>query len=96
MDDARKLAARLLCFGFDGYEVKDHAREMIDMGAGSCIIFARNIRDPAQVAKLCADLKRYAAPRPLIIMVDQEGGRVARLREPHYTEVPAAGRIGCA
>lgn len=95
MDEARKLAARLLCFGFDGYEVNDHARAMIEMGAGSCIIFARNIKNPAQVAALCADLKRLAAPRPLIIMVDQEGGRVARLREPHYTEVPAAGRIGC-
>ena len=95
MDEARTLAARLLCFGFDDYEVNDHAREMIALGAGSVIIFARNIQNPAQVAALCADLKRLAAPRPLIVMVDQEGGRVARLRAPHYTEVPAAGRIGC-
>ena len=94
-ETARRLAARLLCFGFDGTEVNDHAREMIALGAGAVIIFSRNIVDPKQVARLCADLKRHAWPRPLMVMVDQEGGRVARLRAPHYTEVPPAGRIGC-
>ena len=92
--EARRTAARLVCFGFDGTEMNDHARRLIDAGAGAVIIFARNIRDPAQVATLCAEMKRRAAPRPLLVMIDQEGGRVARFRGPHYTDVPSAERVG--
>ena len=94
MDDARRDAARLLCFGFDGPVVNAHAKKMIKLGAGAVIIFARNIQSPAQVAALCVELKRCALPRPLLVMVDQEGGRVARLRGPHFTDVPAAARLG--
>mmetsp|Transcript_24291 Transcript_24291/g.59672 ORF Transcript_24291/g.59672 Transcript_24291/m.59672 type:complete len:172 (-) Transcript_24291:2087-2602(-) len=94
MEDARKQAARLLCFGFDGPQVNDHARRLIALGAGAVIIFARNIKDPDQVAELSIQLKRAAAPRPLLVMVDQEGGRVARFRGPMWTDVPAAKVIG--
>ena len=61
---ARRRAARLVCFGFDGLEMNDHARSMIDAGCGAVIIFARNIATPAQVASLTAAMKRRAAPRP--------------------------------
>ena len=81
MGEARKLAARLLCFGFDGFEVNDHARQMIALGAGSVIIFGRNIQGPRQVASLCADLKRVAAPNPLIVLASvRAGGCGAALR----------------
>ncbi|MGX9962698.1 beta-N-acetylhexosaminidase [Roseomonas sp. F4] len=53
------------------------------------ILFRRNVESPAQVAALCAALREElgeAAP----ILVDQEGGRVARLRPPHWPEFPAA------
>ena len=76
-------------------EVNDHARRMIALGASCCIIFARNIETPQQVARLCADLKRAAAPRKLLIMVDQEGGRVARLRG-EFTAVPSMSAVGQA
>ena len=93
-EDAARLASRLVCFGFDGYKPDDHAREMIAKGCGACIIFDRNIRDPEQVATLCADLKRLASPRPLLVMIDQEGGRVRRFRPPHFADIPAAASIG--
>jgi hypothetical protein len=35
MDDARRQAARLLCFGFDGPVVNAHAKKMIQLGAGA-------------------------------------------------------------
>ena len=93
-EDAARLASRLVCFGFDGYKPDDHAREMIAKGCGACIIFDRNIRNPEQVATLCADLKRLASPRPLLVMIDQEGGRVRRFRPPHFADIPAAASIG--
>jgi beta-N-acetylhexosaminidase len=51
------------------------------------ILFRRNVENPAQVAALAAALREElgdAAP----ILVDQEGGRVARLRPPHWTAFP--------
>ena len=52
------------------------------------ILFGRNIDNPAQVARLTADL-RDAVGRDCVITVDQEGGRVQRLRAPHWAEWPA-------
>ncbi|MBR0647731.1 beta-N-acetylhexosaminidase [Plastoroseomonas hellenica] len=53
------------------------------------ILFARNVQDPVQLTALTAavrDVLGEAAP----ILVDQEGGRVARLRPPHWPAFPAA------
>jgi len=56
------------------------------------ILFRRNIADPGQLAGLIADLRtELGAGAP--ILVDQEGGRVARLRPPHWPEFPAPGRF---
>lgn len=49
------------------------------------ILFARNIESPQQVARLTASL-REAVGRDAPVMVDQEGGRVQRLRAPHWHE----------
>ena len=95
-DDARALAARLVCFGFDGLEVNAHCARMLDLGCGAVILFARNVASPAQVARLCAEMKRRVSPRKLLVMVDQEGGRVARFREPHFTTIPSAETVGNA
>ena len=57
------------------------------------ILFARNIAAPLQLAELVADLRRVL-PAGAVIAVDQEGGRVARLRPPHWLGHPPAGAIG--
>lgn len=49
------------------------------------IVFARNIEDPDQLRRLTADL-RDAVGRDAPVLVDQEGGRVQRLRSPHWRE----------
>ncbi|MBU3028798.1 beta-N-acetylhexosaminidase [Paracoccus marinaquae] len=52
------------------------------------ILFARNIDNPDQLRRLTGDL-RAAVGRDAVITVDQEGGRVQRLRAPHWAEWPA-------
>jgi beta-N-acetylhexosaminidase len=49
------------------------------------ILFARNVDNPDQLRRLTGDL-REAVGRDAVITVDQEGGRVQRLRAPHWTE----------
>jgi beta-N-acetylhexosaminidase len=49
------------------------------------ILFARNVETPDQLRRLTGDL-RDAVGRDAPILVDQEGGRVQRLRAPHWTE----------
>ena len=57
------------------------------------ILFARNIQDRMQLALLMAQLRR-ALPPGAVFMVDQEGGRVARLRPPHWRAHPPAAALG--
>ncbi|MEC9432540.1 MAG: glycoside hydrolase family 3 N-terminal domain-containing protein [Pseudomonadota bacterium] len=56
------------------------------------ILFARNVADSAQLSALTADL-RAAVGRDAPIFIDQEGGRVARLRAPHWREWPWPPRM---
>ncbi len=58
------------------------------------ILFARNIEEPDQVSKLTSDFRSIVGRPDAPVMVDQEGGRVARLRAPHWWGGVAAGRIG--
>jgi beta-N-acetylhexosaminidase len=57
------------------------------------ILFARNIQDPAQLSALIDSLCA-ALPPGTDFMVDQEGGRVARLKPPHWHAHPPAMAIG--
>ncbi len=57
------------------------------------ILFGRNVVDPPQMARLMADLRR-ALPSDAVFMVDQEGGRVARLRPPRWRAHPPARALG--
>jgi beta-N-acetylhexosaminidase len=56
------------------------------------ILFARNIQDRRQLAALMAELRR-ALPPHAVFMVDQEGGRVARLRPPGWLAHPPAASL---
>jgi beta-N-acetylhexosaminidase len=57
------------------------------------ILFARNCDTPAQIRRLVADLRATVGRGDAPILIDQEGGRVARLRPPHFPAYPAAATI---
>ncbi len=80
------MAGQRLMLGFDGIELNDDLKYIINtIKACGIILFKRNIETPAQVAALCRDCQEYAKEcklPPLFIAVDQEGGTVARLKEP--------------
>jgi beta-N-acetylhexosaminidase len=88
-------AGQLLGVGFDGLTVPPSLKKRITAGrVGTVILFSRNVQSPGQVATLCGDLMAAAPPDlPLLIAVDQEGGRVRRLREP-WADWPAARVLG--
>jgi len=57
------------------------------------ILFKRNCADPAQVARLVASLRETVGRGDAPILIDQEGGRVARLGPPHWRAYPAPATI---
>ncbi len=71
-------------------EIRSLAREF---SLGGVTLFARNIEAPEQVAELSIDMQALASELPLWVSVDQEGGRVARLRKP-FTEWPPMAVLG--
>lgn len=73
-------------------ELKALAREF-DLGA--IILFARNVEEPAQVADVAREAAELADELPLWVSIDQEGGRVARLRQP-FTKWPPMRALGRA
>jgi len=84
---------RLFTIGFDGLTATDQLLSLIEAGLGGVILFRRNIESPEQVLRLIGNLKR-AARRPLVVSIDQEGGRVARLRGNPWAPVPAMRVFG--
>ncbi len=86
---------QMLVVGFQGLEPPDHIIRWLATGhIGGVILFARNIDSPAQVAELTRACHE-AAPSPILVAIDQEGGVVARLREG-FTESPGAMALGAA
>lgn len=87
-----QMTGQRLMVGFDGTEFNADLKFLIgDLKVGGIILFARNIETPDQLIRLCADMQDYAGAcgqPPLFISIDQEGGTVARLREPHFREFP--------
>jgi beta-N-acetylhexosaminidase len=71
-------------------EMRSLAREF---SLGGVILFSRNIEAAEQVAELATDVQVLARELPLWVSVDQEGGRVARLRKP-FTEWPPMAVLG--
>lgn len=92
--DFRRQVGRLAVVGFEGHDVPDGLRRLVAaFDLGGVIYFARNIDTPEQVADLSRQVGAIQTAWPLWISVDQEGGRVARLRRP-FTEWPPAITLG--
>ena len=64
-----------------------------DMKPFGFILFGRNIADKVQLKKLCTDL-RASVGWDCPILIDQEGGRVRRMRPPHWPDYPSMKVIG--
>jgi beta-N-acetylhexosaminidase len=65
-----------------------------DLDPAGLILFARNIEDPVQLRALTDAIRATLRRNNLPILIDQEGGRVARLRGNHFRHPPAAARFG--
>ena len=92
--ELRTWAGRLIVCGFDGTQVTAELREILrEVRPLGLILFARNIESAAQVAEFNRELKALRPTEPLLLSVDQEGGRVARLQPP-FTPWPPMRRLG--
>jgi len=58
------------------------------------ILFARNVENPGQVQALVSDFKSAVGTGDVLVLIDQEGGRVQRLRPPHWRAMPPARCFG--
>jgi beta-N-acetylhexosaminidase len=58
------------------------------------IVFGRNCQSPDQLYALTSDLRALSGRDDTPILIDQEGGRVARLRPPQWRKCPAAATFG--
>ena len=83
----------MLVIGISGTELTAQERDWLQHDAvAGVILFTRNFSSREQVVELCAAI-RAAAPRPQLICVDQEGGRVQRFRDG-YSPLPSLEGFG--
>ena len=94
MTALHRHVGQLMMAGFGGCTVSVELRALArEWDLGGVVLFARNIEAPEQVAELTFEVEGLAQETPLWIGIDQEGGRVARLRAP-FTEWPAMANLG--
>ena len=94
--DIRRHVGQLAIIGFDGHTLTDDVRIIArEFDLGGVVFFARNVATPDQVSDLSRESQELADEIPLWVSVDQEGGRVARLKRP-FTEWPPMATLGRA
>ena len=80
-----------MIFGCAGAELRDEERRLFaETEPSGFILFARNCRAPDQVRALTASLRDSIGWDEAPVLIDQEGGRVARLGPPRWPKRPAA------
>jgi beta-N-acetylhexosaminidase len=81
-------------YGIEGFALKDDERAFLrDAEPAGMIIFRRNCEDVEQLLRLTDSLRDLTGRGDLPILIDQEGGRVARMRPPAWPAFPAAERF---
>ncbi|HSL23245.1 MAG TPA: beta-N-acetylhexosaminidase [Vicinamibacterales bacterium] len=94
--EIRRHAGQLAILGFAGHEIPADLRTIArEFDLGGVILFARNVVEPAQVLEVSWQARELRRELPLWVSVDQEGGRVARLRDP-FTVWPPMMTLGRA
>ena len=77
-------------FGFEGTVLTDSERDFFrDCDPAGYILFKRNIETSEQLLRLTDSLRDLSGRSDLPILIDQEGGRVARMRPPEWPAFPA-------
>jgi beta-N-acetylhexosaminidase len=85
---------RAAIYGLEGLELTDSERGFFrDADAAGFILFRRNCDDPDQLLRLTDSLRELTGRGDLPILIDQEGGRVARMRPPAWPAFPAAEKF---
>jgi beta-N-acetylhexosaminidase len=81
-------------YGIEGFALKDDERAFLrEAEPAGMIIFRRNCEDAEQLLRLTDSLRDLTGRGDLPILIDQEGGRVARMRPPAWPAFPAAERF---
>jgi len=90
----RRRLGQLVMLGFDGIAIPPELRSLArEFDLGGTVLFKRNVESAEQVAELAFEASRLCEAVPAWVAVDQEGGRVARLRRP-FTEWPPMAALG--
>jgi beta-N-acetylhexosaminidase len=96
MDTIERIAGHVVCSGIYGTSLTPSlTRSLQQRPRGGIILMGRNVESPKQVHRLLRDVVATTDPSdpPLLVGVDQEGGRVARLKAP-VTQLPNARALG--
>lgn len=89
------MSVRAVIFGCDGYELTaEEQRFFRDVKPWGFILFHRNCGSPDQVRRLTSALRACVGRDNAPILIDQEGGRVQRLRGEHWRARPAPAVFG--
>jgi beta-N-acetylhexosaminidase len=81
-------------YGIEGIELTDSERDFFrDADPAGFIVFKRNCDNPEQLLRLTDALRELTGRADLPILIDQEGGRVARMKPPAWMAFPAAERF---
>jgi beta-N-acetylhexosaminidase len=89
------VAANAVIFGCEGLTLTRWERDFFSNSDPlGFILFARNCESPEQIRALVADLRGSIGRDSAPVLIDQEGGRVARLKPPQWRAAPAAARFG--
>jgi beta-N-acetylhexosaminidase len=89
------MSSRAFITGLSGPELNSAEREFIRAERPwGFILFKRNVDSPAQVIQLIHELRKELNQPEAPVLVDQEGGRVQRLRPPHWPLYPAGAVLG--
>ncbi len=88
------MAPNSVIFGCEGQDITPWERGFFsDANPLGFILFGRNCETPDQVRGLVASLRESVGRADAPVLIDQEGGRVARLKPPHWRSPPAPGRF---
>lgn len=81
--------------GCEGLVLSDNERQFLrDSDPWGFILFGRNVESPEQVSALVSAFRDCVGRDDAPVLIDQEGGRVQRLRPPHWASYPAAAHFG--